>query len=62
MSKVVSLPRTLVALGLTAACAGSAWAQQALVPLILLAYTPLCIMCWKLKAGESVNNDPGEPV
>ena len=32
------------------------------IPLIVVAYTPLCIACWLLKAGESVNNDPGEPI
>jgi Fuc2NAc and GlcNAc transferase len=32
------------------------------VPLIAIAYTPLCFACWRLKAGESVDNDPGEPV
>ncbi len=32
------------------------------VPLIAIAYLPLCIACWYLKAGESVNNEPGEPV
>ena len=32
------------------------------VPLIAIAYAPLSIACWWLKAGESVDNDPGEPV
>lgn len=32
------------------------------IPLIGIAYLPLCFMCWWLKAGESVNNEPGEPV
>jgi Fuc2NAc and GlcNAc transferase len=32
------------------------------ISLIAIAYTPLGIACFLLKAGESVNNDPGEPL